>query len=121
MANEKFRPSLTLLQIQYILDLCNVDTREGTYTLREAVSKQLKIFLLKAQIGAVSASHTVESKVTLEEALSSPAELRLAAYKKWQEFPHLCTKEEVGRAATYRYENGMMTTSEENDYENLHA
>lgn len=119
MAQQKFRPSLTIQEINYILDILSLDTREATEKLNDSIKKQLSIFALKARIGAVNASHTSRSeRVSIEDALDdSPAARRESAYRLWQSNPYLCTAEQQRLAATYRYENDLMSPEEESAYE----
>lgn len=120
MAQAKFRPSFTIAEINYILDVVAADNREATSRLRDNVHKQLQVFSLKARIGAVSASHTSKAaeRISIEDALDdSPAQRREKSYQLWCMNPALCTPQQISLAKTYRYENNLMSPDEEEEYE----
>lgn len=118
----KYRPSLSAVEIRYILDLCNADQRAETEKLSTSLSSKLRVFSLKMQLGIVSASHTAAPVTTLEERLGlesmTPADRRSAAYSKYKLNPNYCSVEELKLVQTYRYENGLMSPEEESEFEN---
>lgn len=123
MATEelKYRPSFTKQEIAYIIDLCNLDTRPATTEMAFTIACRLKVFSLKADLNIVSPAFSSAPKQSLEEKLGmeseSPSQKRQAAFAKWKLNPALCNSFEIGMANTYRYENGLMTAAEENEYE----
>lgn len=121
MAQEKFRPALSVAEINYIIALCNLDSRPETAEMGFTIASRLKVFLLKSQLGITGAAFTSSPIRTLDEklGLDSPEEKRLAAYTKWQLNPAFCTEDELKLAETYRYENGLMTSEQERQHEKL--
>jgi hypothetical protein len=118
----KYRPSLSAVEIRYILDLCNADERQETEKLSTNLSSKLRVFSLKMQLGIVSASHTAAPVTTLEERLGlesmTSADRRSVAYSKYKLNPDYCSVEELKLAHTYRYEHGLMSDSESEEFEN---
>lgn len=117
---EKYRPSLTAQEIQYIIDRCDSDQRDETTGMSVALSSKLQIFALKMKLGLTTSAYVAAPKQSMEEKLGledGPAK-RLAAYSKYSKLPSLCTPQEVALAQTYQYENNMMTPEQENEYEN---
>lgn len=118
MAQAKFRPSLTLQEINYILDAISLEQTESKQYLRESVRGKLQIFSLKAKHGLVSAAYSAAPRVDIADALGdSPVERREASYQLWKSNPNLCTPEQLQQAATYRYENNLMSPEEEQEFE----
>lgn len=118
----KYRPSLSSMEIKYILDLCQSDQRAETEKISTALASKLRVFSLKMQLGIVSASHTAAPVTTLEERLGlesmTPADRRSAAYSKYKLNPDYCSADELKLAQTYRYEHGLMSPEEESEFEN---
>ena len=117
---QKFRPSLTLQEISYLLDVIALDQTESKQYLRESVRSKLQIFSLKAKHGLVSAAYSASPKLDISDALGdsiSPAEKRRAAFVLFQQNPNLCTPAQYNQAQTFRYENNLMTPEEEESYE----
>lgn len=121
MAEVKYRPSLTLAQINYLLSLTQSDEREVTQTLREKTIASLKIFSLKADAGLTSHSHLSGRRKTTLDILSDSSETRAQErerlYNLWEESPDLVTREELEKVDLYRYENDLMSPEEEEIYE----
>ena len=112
---EKYRPSLTLQQIQYILHVSSLDTSIETEDIRISLTQQLKLLTFKASIGATAPSYVSPPKISLEDKLGiglSAAEKRELAYRKYSSNPALCTAQEREQALTYMYDNNMMIESE---------
>ena len=118
--SSKYRPTLTAQEIAYIIERCDSDSRDETAGLSIALGSKLKIFAMKMQLGIVASAYTAAPKQSLTDKLgfASPDAKRLAAFEKYSKLPSICTPQEIALAQTYRYENNMMTTQEESDYEN---
>jgi hypothetical protein len=122
-STQKFRPYLTQQQLHYFLQLCQSDNSAATETIRVRTIKELKLFITKYELGAVAPAYTASSTPRLSMAdrlgldTEDPIQKREAAYATWSANPALCTAEEVKLATLYRYENNLMTTDEEYEYE----
>lgn len=121
MSNQKFRPAFSAPEIQYLIDLCNLDSRPETAEMGFNIASRLKVFALKINLGITGPAFTSEPVRSLEEKLGMdmPEEKRLAAFQKWKLSPNLCTDLERKLANTYRYENNLMTKEEEEQYERV--
>jgi len=115
---------MTLQQIHYFLSLCENDNRAETEPIKNKTIKELKLFLVKNDLGAVKPQYTPSPRVTVSDKLGfddssamSKEEQRAAAYELWMTNPHLCTPEEVKQAEIYRYENDLMSPDEEVAFE----
>lgn len=119
--HQKFRPAFSKQEIMYLIDLLNRDKRESVTEMAFTIASRLKIFALKADLGIVAPAFSSTERQSLAEKLGmeaeSPADRRLAAYKKWTEVPSACTDKELELAMTYRYENGLLSAEQERDYE----
>lgn len=121
MDEKKYRPALSVAEINYLIALCNLDARPETMEMGFVIASRLKVFLLKAQLGITGAAFTSSPKSTLEEklGLESHEQKRASAYLKWSLSPEFCTEQEIKLAQAYRYENNLMTPGEMINYEKL--
>ena len=123
MTAQKYRPAFTSQELAYIKDLCRADKRESTVSMAHKISRRLEVFGLKAQIGLVAPAFTATEERSIDERLGldtvSPADKRLAAYQKWKLNPDICSTVELNLANTYRYENDLMTSEEEQEQEKV--
>ena len=84
--------------------------------------RQLELVAAKITIGVVKPAFesipplSITEKLGMEE--GAPKEKRFAAYRKYQGNPSMCTPQEIKLARTYMYENGMMSTTESEEFEN---
>jgi len=118
MANQKFRPYLTLQQIKYFIQLAEADNRAETEPLRLRVLRELKLFVAKNDLGLVRPALVVTEKKTMEDKLGLGATTtREEAYNLWRANPDLCTPQQLQQAKLYRYENDLMSPAEEAQYE----
>jgi len=116
---EKYRPAFSAAEIQYLIDVCNLDQRAATAEIAFAIASRLKVFALKAQLGIVGNAFTSAPKQSLDEklGLDDPAARRKAAFDLYNTNSAMCTPAQLRMARTYRYENGLMTPVEEAEYE----
>ena len=121
MSNHKYRPALSAAEIQYLIDLCNLDSRPATAEMGFNIASRLKIFALKVNLGLTGAAFVSTPRQSLDQklGLDSPEERRFAAYCKWQLNPAFCMPSELKDVADYRYSNGLMTPEEEKNHEQL--
>lgn len=117
---QKFRPSLTLPQLRYLISLLEADSNNTLLAeLNTATAATLKVLTYKASAGIAAPAYTAAPKETAEQKLGfSPAITKEQAYQKSLEYPQLCTASERQQARLYRYENDLMTPEEEEAFEN---
>jgi hypothetical protein len=124
----KLRPYLTIDQIQYLVQLLEADTKTTVpNAYKNKLLASLKLPLAKLSLGITRGAYvtnpreSIASKLGLDdtdsEQILTPTQQREAAYMTWQSNPLLCTAEQVKMAQLYRYENNLMTSQEEAEYE----
>jgi hypothetical protein len=116
-AQAKFRPSLTLDEINRILSL--LDPIHD-----KAIITQLNKFRLKAIHGIATPSHVVVPRQSLEDSLgfgsqstTSNEQSAEQLYKIWCDHPQTLSATQLEKVHHYRYTNDMMTPEEESNYE----
>jgi hypothetical protein len=116
--NTKFRPYLTLGELENCINALKETNRNP------ALIRYLSSFQDKVSVGKIApqlvTKPTISDKLGLSTSHSigeSLAEQRLNAYLKWKESPSKCSIQELARARMYRYENDLMSTEEEAEYE----
>lgn len=117
---QKFRPYLTVQQLRYIVQLIEADNRSETEALKLRTAKELKLFLIKSDLGALTPAVVIAEKQSMTERLGlvDPVSDREEAYNLWSRNPMLCTEQQIKQARLYRYENDLMSPEEEAEYEN---
>jgi hypothetical protein len=118
----KYRPSLSVIELKYILSLAKAEARPEVMVIAKNLSNKLEVFSLKMHLGLVTASHTAaENKETISDKLglsdSTPEARRLAAYGKYLLNPDFCSPSEMRMVQTYMYEHNLMSQEEEAAYE----
>lgn len=113
----KFRPSLTLDEINTIVFLLNTNGEAK-------LAKKLNTFILKAQIGITSPSHVTIPKQSLEDSLgfgsdSNQSSVQSAEqlYTIWQTSPSSLSQSQLAQVSHYRYINDLMSPEEEAKHE----
>lgn len=112
----KFRPSLTLDEINRILSL--LDPAHD-----KAIITQLNKFRLKAIHGIATPSHVVVPRQSLEDSLgfgtTTPTTEQSGEqlYTIWLEHPKSLSAAQIAKVHHYRYTNDHMTPEEEANYE----
>ena len=115
-AQAKFRPSLTLDEINRILSLLDP-------AADRAIITQLNKFRLKAIHGIATPSHVVVPRQSLEDSLgfgSSTAATEQSAeqlYTIWLDHPQTLSQNQLVKVHHYRYTNDLMSPEEESNYE----
>jgi len=137
MAKEaKYRPYLTLEQLNYLYDLLAKQPQDVTKIDTHLELRQnFKLLHFKANEGLVTPSYTANVKVDLETSIGiTLEEKRLAAYEKYMEersqielhqnsmgvygkVTANLTEQEIAYAELYMYEHDLMRTDEEAYYE----
>lgn len=120
MKEPKYRPSLTLPQLKYLLTVLTASNPNQLFLdLHNSVLAILRTLEFKASVGIAAPAYTAAPKETAEQKLGfSPAITKEQAYQKSLEYPQLCTASERQQARLYRYENDLMTPEEEEAFEN---
>lgn len=113
----KFRPSLSLEEIQYLI--VNLNTASSPVAV--SVRSKLQLLTAKVNLGLTKPAFITSPKEDimnqLGESNQTPAQKRESAYIKYHSNPAACTDEEVKLAKTYMYNNNMMTATEREAYE----
>ena len=110
----KYRPSLTIGEIQFVLSSINwSDNPEHSQLLRK-----LEVFTLKATHGITQASHVVVGKQSIESKLGFEADTTAEKLlEHWKINPSRLSKTQLAVVNQHRYLNDMMTPEEEANYE----
>lgn len=119
MATTKFRPSLTKIEILYLLELCNEDTNESRSKVKKAIQSKLQLLTVKIDLGITAPAYSANEKVSLEDRLGfgiTKADERKSAYDLWKSNPTLCTESQIKLAKTYMFENDLMSEEEEKEF-----
>lgn len=112
----KFRPSLTLDEINTIVFLLNANGEAK-------LAKKLNTFILKAQIGITAPSHVTIPKQSLEDSLGFGSETISTnqtieqLYTIWQTSPASLSQSQLAQVSHYRYINDLMSPEEESKHE----
>lgn len=122
MAKEaKYRPYLTLEQLNYLYDLLSKQPQDVTKIDTHLELRQnFKLLHFKANEGLVTPSYTSNVKVDLETSIGiTLEEKRLAAWEKYSTAvtKSNLTEQEIAYAELYMYEHNLMRTDEEAYYE----
>lgn len=109
--NLKFRPSLSLTEIQHIL-------HHLPPTGNDALRRKLEVFTIKAEHGIASPSHVAIGKQSLESSLGFSADDTMAQLLAlYQTTPQLLSVTQLTRVQHHRYLNDLMSPEEEAQYE----
>ena len=116
MPIERYRPSLTALQIQTIIHAFKQipQSAEVRDVLATLVPFEAKI--VNGIKSPVSSVETLDEKLGWTAAPAGPEELRKQAYEKWQDSPESCTLLELQRVADYRFTHGLMDAEEQTQH-----
>jgi hypothetical protein len=124
MSNAKYRPSLSLPEIELIILAIGQLPATVSGAAGHSVIQKLKLLTFKADTGITQPAWTAKPRESIESKLGfsnetapTPAQLRQAAYLLWQSNPAACSEVELERARHYKYDNNMLTDSEREEYE----
>lgn len=109
----KFRPSLTLSEIQFILSLIHP-------TSNPELRRKLEVFTLKAEHGITKPAHVVAGVKSLEESLgfsTASSTNGKMMYEIWLKYPNSLTPQQLADVQDYRFMNSLMTEEESAEYE----
>lgn len=114
----KYRPSLTLDEIQFLL------THPAIHS-NPALKRKLEVFTLKAEHGITKPSHVAVGRTSLEESLgfnspSSDTQIGILL-DIYHATPQLLSPTQLAKVQHHRYLNDMMTPSEEKEYERTYS
>ena len=116
----KYRPYLSINQINYFLHLAENDNRAETEVLRALTVKELKLFITKNSLGAVTPQYIAEGRKSVADRLGmsiDPAARREQLHNLWKQSPQLLSDSDLRQVQLYRYENNLMSEAEEEQYE----
>lgn len=109
----KFRPSLTLPEIEYLLELLQ---QAGQSPNAELVRK-LNVFVLKARHGITAPSHATIGQQSIESRLGLADDNRIEKLLEvYQSNPRVLSPAQLKRVHFYRFQNDLMTEEEETQY-----
>lgn len=130
-ANKRYRPSLTVSEIEHAILLAKSNPSDASYSLLS----RLVPFLAKITVGSISAAYdpatgsagSASQSLTLEQQLGIPTlsvagvaskeEYWKDCYQKYEANPDLCTIAETAAAKEHMYLNDLMTMEEEFEFE----
>ena len=119
MSKKNYRPYFTVEELTEVTRCVSVSSSNTK------LIGYLKLFLSKIDNEQVSPQYTnapsIEDKLELTTPAFAPKDLKAQredAYNKWLSSPASCSIQEHTRAQMYRYENDLMTSEEEKEYEN---
>lgn len=120
--NQKFRPYFTPSELLEIISALKEQNKNRN------LIHYLEGFAIKIERGVLEPSITLQPTITDKLELGDTntnlgdllAKKKLAAYSKWKLFPASCSPNELAQAKMYRYENDLMDSQEESEYESLH-
>lgn len=114
----KFRPSLSLAEIQYIVGLIKSSPPS---TIGISLTRSLERMILKAKYGIVGPSHvSIQESIEQELGFSpkeSSDELLQELMLIYDSTPSALSDKQISEIKRYRYLNDMMTPEEEASYE----
>ncbi len=109
----KFRPSLTLPEIEHIVELLR---KHGHHENSEPLHK-LNLFILKARHGITAPSHAVIGQQSLEAKLGLAEDDRIETLLQVNNStPKILSPSQLERVQFYRFQNNLMTSEEEDQY-----
>ena len=117
----KYRPYFTSSELQEIITALKTAPTPSKMPL----IRYLEGFALKIDRGIIRESHTLEPSLadrmelneTHTEAVNSLQSKKYNSYRKHRDYPSSCTPIEIEQSMLYMYENDLMTSGEESDYE----
>ena len=127
ISQTKYRPVLTENQISHVIQLCRTNPSNAS----RSILSTLSLFEYKIKYGAITPAYTIDSESDPDLnsdilSKSSPPSLgyskqdKLSIYEKWKllDFDESLNSTEFKILQEYLYESDLMTTEEEQDYEN---
>ena len=118
MAGIKFRPSLTIDDIQFIYDTLHTLPSSPQ---QQSILASLHKMILKARHGITQPSHLATGKQSIESQLgfSSQDHTIETLLDAWNSNPSILSQAQILRIQHHRYTHDMMSPSEEYQYEQL--
>lgn len=124
--NQKFRPYFTPSELLEIISaLKEQNKNRNLIRYLEGFAIKIERGVLEPQL-TLNPAPSIEQKLGFHEDHSNDslgnllAKKKLASYSKWKLFPASCSPNELAQAKMYRYENDLMDSQEEFEYETLH-
>ena len=115
-AGIKYRPSLSLSDMQFIYDTLLVQPASPK---QQAILASFNKLLLKAKHGITTPSHVATGSPTIEASLGLSSEDHSieTLLDAWASNPSILSAAQIARIQHHRYTHDMMTPDEESSYE----
>ena len=116
----KFRPSLSISDIQFIYDTIHALPASAQ---QQSILASFHKLILKAKHGIITPSHLALGKPSIESTLGFSSEDHTieTLMDAWASNPSLLSSTQIARIQHHRYVNDMMTPDEECAYEQLNG
>lgn len=116
----KFRPSLSISDIQFIYDTIHALPASAQ---QQSILASFHKLILKAKHGIITPSHLALGKPSIESTLGFSSEDHTieTLMDAWASNPSLLSNHQIVRIQHYRYTHDMMSADEEHDYEQLNG
>lgn len=115
----KFRPSLSISDIQFIYDTIHALPASPQ---QQSILASFHKLILKAKHGIITPSHLALGKPSIESTLGFSSEDHTieTLLDAWASNPSLLSNHQIARIQHHRYVNDLMTPDEEAQYESLY-
>ena len=112
----KFRPSLSISDIQFIYDTIHALPASAQ---QQSILASFHKLILKAKHGIITPSHLALGKPSIESTLGFSSEDHTieTLMDAWASNPSLLSSTQIARIQHHRYVHDLMTPDEEHDYE----
>lgn len=116
----KFRPSLSISDIQFIYDTIHALPASPQ---QQSILASFHKLILKAKHGIITPSHLVLGKPSIETQLGFSSEDHTieTLMDAWNSNPSILSHSQIERIQHHRYLNDLMSPEEESQYEQHHS
>ena len=119
-AGIKYRPSLSLSDMQFIYDTLLVQPASPQ---QQSILASFNKLILKAKHGITTPSHVATGSPTIEASLGFSSEDHTieTLMDAWNSNPSILSQSQIERIQHHRYLNDLMSPEEESQYEQHHS
>ena len=119
-AGIKYRPSLSLSDMQFIYDTLLVQPASPQ---QQSILASFNKLILKAKHGITTPSHVATGSPTIETQLGFSSEDHTieTLMDAWNSNPSILSQSQIERIQHHRYLNDLMSPEEESQYEQHHS